>query len=186
MAYDIPTRIPKIQTQTASSSASLSFTTGFGNFSTYLIKIRKVVAATNAVQLYMTWSTDGGSTYLSTNYLHSNYQFTSSGGRNYAASAGSAAQIPITNSNGNLSSVSTRDINADIVLYNLAGTRCPTCTLHAALYNSSGTPVADCIIGGGMNTTTSAINGIKFAMSSGNIASGTITLYGIQDGGFIY
>lgn len=183
MAYDVPSRIALIETKTASSSASLAFTAGFGNFTTYIIKIRTLVPATNAVALNMTWSTDGGSSYLASNYLWSQYQFTSSGGRNYGAS-GAASLIQITNSSGTLSTTAGRDFNGDIVLYNLGGTRCPTCTLHASHYNSSA--VADGIIGGGMNTTTTAINAIKFAMSSGNITSGTITLYGLNDGGFVY
>jgi hypothetical protein len=33
----------------------------------------------------------------------------------------------------------------------------------------------------GYANTTSAVNGIQFSMSSGNIDSGTIKLYGIKD-----
>lgn len=34
--------------------------------------------------------------------------------------------------------------------------------------------------------TTSGVNAIKFALSSGNIASGIIALYGINKGAFLY
>ena len=186
MAYQFPYRISLISTQTASSSASLSFTAGISaNFTSYLIKIRNLVPATTSTQILMTWSTNGGSSYLATNYLYSNFQNDSGATRTYGKSAGTTTSIPIT-----LATVSTtagRDVNSDIILYGLnSATFVPKCMFHSTYYNSAATPLAVQIIGGGMNSGVAAVNAVKFAMSSGNISSGTISLYGLSDGGFIY
>lgn len=181
MGYNYPQRICKISTQIASGSGSLSFTSGFSNFSTFLVKIRTIIPATDNVSLLMTYSTDGGISYLSSNYNWGLFfvRSTPAGG----ATAGAATtSITISTVLGNSSS---RGLNGDIMLYGLnQSTYVPKCTYHVVSYNTSALSQVE--IGGGMNTGTTAVNAIKFAMSSGNITSGGITLYGINDGGFLY
>lgn len=182
MAFLFPQRLCKISTQTASSSASLSFTTGISsNFTTYYVKVRNLLPATNNVTLLLTFSTNGGSTYLSTNYKYAIAWIKSDGGSG-TLSSGSDSSIKICE---NISSTSTRKLNADIVFYNLNDATYCCKIAHHANYFTAGT-LAQAFEGGGMNTGTSAVNAIKFAMSSGNIASGSITLYGCVDGGLLY
>lgn len=182
MAFAFPYRLCKISTQTASASASLSFTSGISaNFTTYYVKVRNLKPVTNNVQLLLTFSTNGGSSYLATNYKYA-VSFVNSSASAGNTSSDSATSIIICDSIGN---TSTRPLNADIVLYNLNdATFCAKTANHACFYNNAATSMVQ--EGGGMNTGTSAVNAIKFAMSSGNITSGTITLYGVQDGGFLY
>ncbi len=182
MAYNFPITDSKISTQTASNSASLSFTSGItSNFTMYLVKVRKLVPATTNTSLLLTFSVDGGANYLSANYLWGNLTYTTGTRRTYNRSA-SDSSINLTST---ISSTSTRDLNADIVLYDLSSsTYCAKCTCSSVCYNNG----SNCqgVVGGGMNSGTTAVNAIKFAMSSGNITSGTITLYGINNGGLIY
>jgi len=182
MAFNSPRRLCIISTQTASASASLSFTSKISsNFTTYYVKVRNLIAATNVTNLLLTFSTDNGSNYLSTNYKYAFRTVNSSAGTS-TTSSDSASSIIVCDT---CSSTSTRPINVDIMFYNLNdSTYCCKCVNHAAFYNSSASAVVQ--VGGGMNTGTTAVNAIKFAMSSGNITSGTITLYGCVDGGFLY
>ena len=182
MAYDLPYRISLIQTLTASSSASLAFTSDISaNFSTYLVKVRMLVPATTNTNLLLTFSTDNGSTYLNANYKWGKFTFLGTFSRAYTRSdSDTSIQIAAA-----LSSTSANDFNADIILHNLnSNTFSPLVMCHSTCYNT--TPKAQGTVGGGMNTTTTAVTAIKFAMSSGNITSGTISLYGLEDGGFLY
>ncbi len=180
MSYNFPFRLSKISSVVASNSASVSFTAGISsNFSTYYIKVRQLVAATTNTRLLLTFSTDNGGTYLNSNYLWAASTLKTA----TAASAGSAADSSIQICDA-VSSTAANDLNADIILYDLAsGVFCPKCVYHSVCYNT--TPAPESEEGGGMNSGVTAINGLLLAMSSGNITSGTITLYGVGDGGFL-
>jgi len=156
MSYNFPDEFIFLSTQTASSSASLSFTSLItSTYPVYFIKIRSLIPATDATNLLLTFSTDNGSTYLSTNYLWSNYHITSGGAPTQTKSA-SDSSIHVCET---ASSTSTNNgINMEFYCFGF------------------GTAVVPAIMG---NTGTTAINAIKFAMSAGNIASGTISLYGM-------
>lgn len=181
MAFDSPFRISLISSQTASSSASIVFTSGISaNFSTYLIKIRGLVAATNNTSLLLTFSTNSGSTYLSSNYLWAASTLKTA----TAASAGSASDSSIQISDA-LSSTSSNDLNCDIILYDMnSATFVPKCVYNAVCHNTTPAPQSE--QGGGMNSGVAAVNALKLAMSSGNIASGVISLFGVNEGGFLY
>jgi len=177
---ELPNRLVLITSTTASSSASISFTTGISsNFSTYMAKIRNFTPATNASTLRLTFSTDGGGSYLNTNYKRCD-NYCTSGAASAAEGSDSDSSLTLV---GNLSN--TKVMNMDLILYNLnSNTFSPLCM--DILFSISGTGESVLQWGGGLNTTTTAINAIKFAMSAGNITSGTISLYGVQDGGFLY
>jgi hypothetical protein len=172
-----------ISSQTASSSASISFTSGitstYKEYQFYFINIRP---ATDNVTLSFNLSTDSGSNY--------NVTKTSSFFRAYNAEGGgdeglgyqgafdlaqSTSYQPITNGLGN-----GADENGGgfMSLFNPAST---TYVKHyiaiTNVYEQSNYSMAGYTAGYG--NTTSAINAINFQMSSGNIADGTILMYGI-------
>jgi len=182
MAFNFPYRLSKIATKTASSSASLSFTSGISsNFTTYYIKVRRLVPATNNTQLLMTFSTNGGSSYLSTNYKYA-FAWVNTNVSSGNISSDSDSSIKVSDS---CSNVSTQPMNLDMVLYNLNdSTYCVKTVFQGVIYGNGSLGFVQ--EGGGMNTGTTAINAIKFAQSSGNLTSGTITLYGVVDGGLMY
>lgn len=175
MAYNFPLEIVKIQTLPASGSATISFTSGINsNFKTYLIKIRNMRPVTADISLRMTFSTDGGSSYLNSNYKYSLRYFSNAA---TVVSSASTTSIDVMDSPNNTAGPAG---NVDITLYNLPdSTHVKSCYIHGASFTFDTKEVIQ--YGYGMNTTTTAVNAIRFLMSSGNITSGTFTLYGVVE-----
>lgn len=170
-------KLVKLSTQTASASASLIFTSFITtNFTSYYIQLRNIVPATNAQAIILTFSTDNGSTYLSTNYKYCVKWSLSSGATSQSASD-SASSIILTHS---LSSTAARAYNGNLFLFAVdQGVLVPQFYGYGASRDGSGN--ASTQICSGMNTSTAGINSLKFTMASGNITSGDITLYGVKD-----
>jgi hypothetical protein len=51
---------------------------------------------------------------------------------------------------------------------------------RSANYNANGPPAAPSVYTAGYFNTTSAIDAVRFQMNTGNIASGTIKMYGVS------
>ena len=161
----------RIASSTASSSASIAFTDLTTAYSTLLVIFTNVVPATNAVNFDMTFSTDNGSTYLSSAYFWRGYQVQTSG--EGSSGSGGSTEIRLTHTTGTLLNTAGRGYSGHLYLYG-SNTAAPLYATGMAVYGSA--PV---FFGGGITGTT-AVNAIKFAMSSGNISTGTITLYGLS------
>ena len=133
-----------------------------------MIVFNKILPATNSTQFLMDWSTNNGTGYLSSGYLCG----VTSNAYNSAtiANTNSTATCPLTPT----STVSSTDgLNGQIILTGItAGTS--YCGYTGQIYAAT----TFCNVYG-VNSGTTAINNIRFSMLSGNIASGTITLYGI-------
>ncbi len=176
MAYNFPQELVKIgATQTASASSTISFTTGINsNFNTYLVKIRNMRPNTNDITLRMVFSTDGGANYLNSNYKYTLRYFSDAA---TVASSASTTSIDVIDSP---SSTASRAANMDITLYNLGdSTRVKSCYMHGALFTADNKEVIQ--FGYGMNTTTTAVNAIRFLMSSSTITSGTFEIFGVVE-----
>ena len=160
--------ITLVHTLTASSSASLAFTSTYitNTYPIYMLLFNRVLPATNTQALQMTFSTNNGSTYLSTNY-QGGYITWSSGPSGSQSNQTSYAAISNSVS-------STYGISGVLYLYGLA-----TSAGTAPTWQGNFTGMANFGFTGGSNTGSSTVNNIKFAFASGNIASGTISLYGI-------
>jgi len=175
MAYYIPSYLVKLSSQTASSSSTISFTSLINsNYSTYLVRIRTAVPASNAVNMTMLFSTNNGTSYLSTNYA---YGYDIRGSTN--SDVGSSTDTSLFIAGSQITGSGTF-LNSDIMLYDMnSGT-------YSAKFNSNSVVLTSStnfatVISGGMNTGTTAVNAIEFKYSSGNISSGTFTLYGVKD-----
>jgi hypothetical protein len=163
-----------ISTATANSSSSISFTGLSSSYSVYILEIISLVAATNNVGLYLTISTDNGSTYVSANY--SDVGMTCQGSAVGAAGHSSAAQFDLleesTASNGTGEGVAGR-----LALYNIGVAERFKYIFNGGWYrNATGQKT---VASSGVNNATS-VNAIKIAMSSGNISTGTFKLYGLR------
>jgi len=171
--------LTKIASGTASNSASIEFTNIFSSsYSNYLFVFNKILPATNNVGLYAQLGTGAGPTYVTTGYNWANATMINGGSISFTNST-SDAQIGLTdlyNSyginnagngvNGNMqvlgtngtSNIASGNFNYSTILASSSTYLAPATdawTLGAAVYTA-----------------------IKFYMSSGNIASGTITVYG--------
>jgi len=156
-----------LHTLTASSSGSLAFTSTYltSTYTMYMIVINSFVNASNSVTLNMDWSTNNGSSYLNANYksglLYFAYNSTTFTNVNSATTTPlSAALATSTSYSGTMYLTLPQSAIAAMV------GNCQTSDGH--VYSVGGT-----------NSGTTFINNIEFSYSSGNITSGTVSLYGI-------
>lgn len=169
-----------LQTQTASSSANITFTSTYitSTYNKYALVMNNVVPATNGVSMNMTVSTDNGSSYLATGYKAVINVFSEAATANAVSST---SLIPLTIITGN-TLANTTGVGLMGTLYMLnwtSGSSFPEIHGNCSYLEAS---AANTLTGlwGGRAPTTSVINNIKIVMSSGNIATGTFSLYGIS------
>jgi len=173
-----------ISEQTASASASISFTSGIDStYPIYKFQFINIHPATDNVSFSFNLSTDGGSNYNVTKtttyfYAYHNESDTATA-LQYVTGldlAQSTSDQPLSNNVGNDNDQSA---SGELFLFNPSST---TFVKHfmstTNQYDRSDISVNPRMAGYG--NTTSAINAVRFQMSSGNIDSGTIKLYGIS------
>ncbi len=164
-----------IQTQTASSSTALNFTTGItSTYNTYLIVFSNVVPATSTDFLKFLVSTNGGSSYLATGYLSGEnvYSFNSATGTN----ANGTTSVFMS---GSLSTTAGFGTSGIIWCYDLTNGSQPMFSGQSAYRSSTGgtLTLANLVA----TNTSTTINALQFVMSTGNISTGTISIYGILE-----
>jgi hypothetical protein len=166
-----------LEQHTAAGSTSLDFTTGISaTYDQYLFEIVNVQPTADS-HLLIQMSTDGGATYDSgTNYddyYHSRNRFNFEGN-------GSEAATKITTTNGDHNHSLNTGICGQIRLYQPGSTTMYK-TIMGDLTINAGGPVG--YVGNGQFSgwyrSFTAVNAIRFFMSTGNIATGTIRMYGI-------
>jgi len=182
MTVKYPQRLCLLSSQSASSSSSIVFTQISSNFTTYYLKIRKLLPATDNTALYIQFSTDGGATYITTATYNWTTQGIDTSGGNKSDRSISSTESMICN---NMSNTSTQPLYADIVLYNLNQSVVRPRWMARSMDTSSIT-LGQATYSCGINTTTTAITAFKVYCSSGNIASGQFYFYGCNEGGLLY
>lgn len=169
-----------IETKEASSSSSLDFTNGIdGTYDEYLFVLSGIRPATNNVRLDMRVSVDGGSNYLTTNvYDYAGESITV--GATVATVASSAiGQIALSAGVG-LSNTSTESLSGEVRMFKPSSTSLKKRFLMESMFSNS-TPTPMHFKGGGtFQTSGSAVNAVRFIHGSGNMAVGTISLYGVK------
>lgn len=167
-----------LQTQTASGSATLDFT-GFvsGTYTNYLFILQNIVPATNNVDLWMRVSTDGGSTWKAgaSDYNSTLFAFAATG---QAGGGGTNDRMMVRNT-GEMSNTSSRGgVSGEVFLFNPASSSIEKRIVGHFSYwttQSVGSEMR------GQYLASTAVDGFRFLFSSGNIASGTIRVYGIAN-----
>ena len=173
-----------LSTQTASSSATISFTSGIDStYDEYVFKFIDIHPATDEAYLTFQGNAAGGSGY--------NETITSTDFRAYNAEDGSATALQYSAAFDQAQGTSFQPITQEIGNDNdqcASGTLqifAPSDTtfvkhfLSASQYSWAGDYTMRDFTAGYFNTT-SAIDEIQFKMSSGNIDSGVIKLYGVS------
>jgi hypothetical protein len=172
-----------LSTLTASASAQLDFTAFDGaTYGDYEFHISGLYPATDAVELNVRFSLDGGSTYRST---AADYIYTLTAAvQGSAVSLGSVGDTEITitsvGATSGLENTVGKSLNGKLVLAAPADGN--NVMLHGNLaYTRTGDDgVFTAAVGGRFIGTTGAVNGIRFFMSSGNITGGIIRVYGVK------
>jgi hypothetical protein len=173
-----------ISSQTASASASISFTTGINStYKEYQFYFINIHPATDDVGLEFNLSTDGGSNYNVTktttffraehNEDDSNTVFAYATARDLAQSTGNQKL------DGDYGADNDQSVSGILTLFNPSST---TYVKHfiSNTQSSRHVDVSCNAFVAGYGNTTSAINAVRFQMSSGNIDDGTILMYGIK------
>ena len=176
--------ITLISSQTASNSASISFTSGLtSTYKAYKFVFVNIKPATDNINFTFNMSTDGGSNYNVTKTTTSFWTYHDEADTTTQLTyntdkdlAQSTADQQLNSSLGNGTDEST---SGTLILFNPSST---TYVKHFISISNGYTYhdfTANAYVAGYGNTT-SAINAIRFQYSSGNISAGTIYLYGIK------
>ena len=176
--------ITLISSQTASASASISFTTGIDStYKAYKFVFSNMHPANDNVEFQFNLSTDGGSNYnvtkTTTFFRVFHNEADTDTGLNYVTADDLAQSTAFQEIVSNLGNDNDQSAAGSLLLFNPSST---TYVKHFIsllhFYHSSDYSMSNPVAGYG--NTTSAVNAIQFKMSSGNIDAGTIYLYGIK------
>ncbi len=173
-----------ISTTTASSSATLSITSGLDDtYDAYCFRYINIHPATDAAEFQFNGSTDTGSNYnvtKTTTYFKAQHNegdtvtdLSYSTGRDLAQ--GTGVQIL----DENVGADNDQCLSGYLCLFNPSSTTFVKHFLARVSTALNGDEVTDCFIAGYANTT-SAVDAVQFSMNSGNIDAGDICLYGIN------
>lgn len=177
--------ITLISSQTASASASISFTTGIDStYRTYIFKIINAHPVTDDVNFTLNFSTDGGSNYNVTktttvfNAYHNEGDTEATLAYNIFDDIAQGTGYQSLSSFGQMGIDNDQSLCSEIYLFSPSNT---TFVKHfickTQWYQREDRSIN--VFTAGYCNTTSAINAVDFKMSSGNIEDGTIHMYGI-------
>ena len=174
-----------ISTQTASSSAAISFTSGIDStYKEYIFKFIDIhPSASNQFEFQV--STNGGSSYgvnITSTWFRSKHEEDDGGTDLQYVASGDLAQstnyqrlqVPYTDND--------MSVSGTLHLFDPSSTTFVKhfiYTGHGYVFSNSEAISENAFVAGYVNST-SAINAIQFRLSSGNIDSGTIKLYGVS------
>ena len=186
-----PGSMTLIKTLTASSSSTLSFVDGSSDvvldntYPVYLFKFNNMHPATDNVNFTVNFR-DGGSSYDATKTSSSWGAYHDEG--DSAAAVGYETSFDLAQSTsaqilgigGSIGNGNDESLTGTLHLFNPSSTvfvKHYISNIH--FYNKDNYAINSFIAG--YCNVTAAIDGVQFAMSSGNIDAGTIKLYGIKD-----
>jgi hypothetical protein len=178
-----------ISEQTASGSASISFTSGIDStYPIYKFEFINIHPATNEKSFTFNMSIDAGSNYnvtkTTTMFRALNAENDSTASLSYDTNRDLAQSTAFQILMRQIGNAADKSGSGSLILFNPSST-----TFVKHFIHNSNCYLAD--IGGvtdgtendfvaGYGNTTSAVDAIRFQMDSGNIDAGTIKLYGIK------
>ena len=178
-----PATLVLLSTQTASSSANISFTTGLDStYDEYIFKFINIHPSVDGGRFEFNLSTDSGSNYnvtKTTSYFYSYHnEADTSTGLTYDTD-GDLAQSTSFQRIQFVGNDNDQNLNGTLTLFNPSST-----TYVKHFISTANTNLADDnslnVFIAGYGNTTSAVNAVRFQFSSGNIDDGIIKLYGVK------
>ena len=173
-----------LETQTASSSATLSFTDNIDStYDEYVFKCYNMHPATNDVNLTFNGSIDGGSNYNVTktttffDAVHSEGDGTAA--LAYVTNRDLAQSTDFQKLNYDIGNANDEDACGTLHLFSPSSTVFVKHFYSTFIGNGQAEDCMNDFVAGYFNDTND-IDAIQFKMSSGNIDSGVIKLYGIS------
>lgn len=171
-----------LSTQTAANVAQLDFTSLItSEFDEYIFKLYDIVPVTDSAALWMRTSTNNGSSFDvgASDYITAGRQNASgSATTSSIGNAGTVAALLSSPTTG-LSTNTARSLSGEVKLFNpLNATRF---RIIQSLVHFIGTTGELLDVSGSHSRVASAdIDAVRFLMSTGNISSGTIRMYGVR------
>ena len=173
-----------LSTQTASSSATISFTTGLDStYDEYIFKFINCHPATDGVQIQFNGSTDSGSNYnvtkTTTIFIAEHDEGDTYTALSYTGGLDLAQSTAFQSISGSTGNDNDQVVSGTLTIFNPSSTTyvkhfiSTSNAYHPDNYSQEG-------FSAGYFNTTSAVNAIRFQMSSGNIDDGIIKLYGVK------
>jgi len=170
-----------LQTNTSSTSAISEFNALFTSaYSHYVFLFDAIVPATDAVRLYCQLGTGATPTYATT--LYNWGSTTHSSGVNYVGYSVSDTQATLSNPNVSysISNTALMGVSGEVRLFGAtASSTVVSCT--GFLQHHSSSNASSSIASTSFNRAAATYTAIKFYMSSGNITSGKIRMYGVRN-----
>ena len=168
-------KLELIETQTASASSSIDFTT-LGSYNVHFLTFNDISSSIDNEQIQVRFSNDSGSTYETTNYQYAFQQGNASGSFNEVKSTSDNA-IDISNPIGN---ATNEKGNAYCYLYNLGDSSKYSFVTHqSSLQNNSN--VFTFTFGSGVYAVAETINAVRVLLDNSSNITGTVSLYGIAE-----
>jgi hypothetical protein len=171
-----------LQTITASNVATVDFVNGTGGavidgtYRNYKILITDLVSITGS-DILMRTSTNGGSSYDSGASDYKYWSVYGASNVNTVFGINSNGDSSIRLAANGITTNATDTCNIEISMYNPAGTRGVCFGYVVSMHNSGNTAMMD--QGAAYRVAGADVDALQFFLSSGNISSGTFTLYGI-------
>jgi hypothetical protein len=165
-----------LETQTASASATIDFTSGIdSSYKNYKIIFSEVLTSADGALFRLQTGNGGVFDSGASDYMYSVLGFTNS--TSDSDTQGSNTHIPISPSG--VGTATGEGVQGELTIFNPSGTSMYK-GIHCSSINidsTSATPTIAAVAG--FRKEEVAIDRVRFLMSSGNIASGTFKLYGI-------
>ena len=173
-----------ISTQTASSSSTIDFTSGIDStYKEYIFKFINIHPSADGSQFLFNLSADTGSNYnvtkTTTAFRSFHSEDDSATGLGYYTGGDLAQSTDFQRFADSLGNDNDQSLSGTFTLFNPSSTTFVKHFIANVNYSYDADYSLQYFMAGYGNTT-SAINAIQFKMNSGNIDSGTITLYGIN------
>lgn len=172
-----------VSSQTASASASIEFSMD-STYNSYVFKFINIHPQTDTVYFQMNLSTDGGSTYnvtKTTTFFRA--QHLESGAASvfeYVGSEDLAQSTSVQVINNLMGADADQNVSGYMQIFNPSSTTYVKHFLSVVNSTFTDSEASANLYMAGYGNTTSAINSIKFEMSSGNIDDGIIKMYGVS------
>ena len=181
----VPTgKMTLLSTATASSSASLSFNSTYINsdYLVYKFEFINIHIATDTANFTFNLSTDNGSNYnvtkTTTHFVVAHYESDAATTLEYKTDYDLAQSTAFQIIADNVGNGADESVSGFLDLYNPSSTTYVKHFISRVNKYQSDNASYD-TYSAGYGNTTSAVNAIQFKMSSGNIDSGQIKLYGL-------
>jgi len=174
-----------LSTQTASASASISFTTGIDStYDEYWFIFNNCHPATDDVDFTFNGSTDGGSNYNITKTTTAFDSYHDESGVSTLFRYVSAKDLAQSTSfqplnTAGIGNDNDQSISGILKLFNPSSTTYVKHFISKTNYSQKDDATMNTFVAGYFNTT-SAVDAVRFQMSSGNIDDGTIQIFGVS------